>query len=406
VLPANAATFLAGNGTISVGNTVANITANSIQFSVMNATSNVVITPSSLYIGNSIANASMNTSSMFVGNATVSITVNSTSFSGTSNNALFLGGVAATNIPTNTYLQTVIGAGNPGFYRLVGSCGGGNTITYTAESITMANTTGGLVRVNNFNQTANIFVTGAGGCDAQFTYYKTAGTPIYTYTYGGGVAASITTFFGQVDTEPFVYAWAIAVNSSSSALMLSNSSTAPTMPGSYTYKLLIGVVQLLYTENFVDPSYDNYLIGPAGFRQVGTTWRRTGSYSQKWFANTRLMNSYTTWTSFVLLASAGANASLTGASNTARISFIPSGGTNDIKSLHGTFQTAGVSGRYAFISEYATGTDKSGSSTTGYGGSAGDGIFQFEAFLQSNSIYYLGTGDNGRINFTGFDLNI
>lgn len=407
VLAANVATFLSGNGTIFVGNGSANITANSIQFAVTNTTSNVVLTPASWSVGNSVANASQNTTVHFIGNSTVSVTVNSSAFSGTSNNALYLGGVAAAAIPTNTYLQTVLAQGMPSFHRLVGTCAGGNTVTYTADSITMANSTGGTIRVDNFNATANIFTTGAGGCDANVTYYATSGSPGYTYYAGGGVAHTILGGItgNRVDAEPFLYVWAIASSSTTSNLMFSTSSSAPTMPGSYTYKILVGVMQLAYVESFLDPNYEYYLITPVAFRQVGNKWRRTGG-AHKQYANTQLVGTYATWGQLKLLASEGANNGLAVYLETTRYSFIPPGGTSDISSLVGVLQTTGVSGKHTYISGYGTGSSFMQYAEVGYGGSGGNDARQFNIALQSNTLYYLGNGDVGRIGIIGFDLII
>jgi hypothetical protein len=104
-LAANAATYLSGNGAIFVGNSTANISANSIQFAAANPTTTMVLTPASWYVGNSTANSSQNTTVHFIGNSTVSSTVNSTAFTGTANNALYLGGVAAADYQTEAGLS-------------------------------------------------------------------------------------------------------------------------------------------------------------------------------------------------------------------------------------------------------------------------------------------------------------
>ena len=75
---------------LRVGNTVANLNANSILVRVANSTVAANLTPEGLWLGNSAANA----------------TINSTAFSGTSNNTNFVGTETSANVVSNNQLQS------------------------------------------------------------------------------------------------------------------------------------------------------------------------------------------------------------------------------------------------------------------------------------------------------------
>lgn len=86
-------------------------------------------------------------------------------------------------------------------------------VTLTADAVSVEDATGKFVRILAVNVTANLTAAGANGLDA------------------GGEAAST-----------WYYAWLIW-NGVTSALLLSTSATAPTMPGGYTHKKLIGAIR-------------------------------------------------------------------------------------------------------------------------------------------------------------------
>lgn len=86
-------------------------------------------------------------------------------------------------------------------------------VTVTADVITVEDATGKFARLTGVNVTANLAAAGANGLDA-----------------GGEVA------------NAWYYVWLI-YNGVTTALLLSASSTAPTMPGGYTHKRLIGAVR-------------------------------------------------------------------------------------------------------------------------------------------------------------------
>jgi trimeric autotransporter adhesin len=86
VLTANAANFIGSLPAASVANTSAPAFTTSME--VGNVANNVLVTPTSLKVGNSTVNATMN----------------STSFTGTSNNALFIGATSAANVVSNAQL--------------------------------------------------------------------------------------------------------------------------------------------------------------------------------------------------------------------------------------------------------------------------------------------------------------
>ena len=72
---------------------------------------NVIHTANAMMISNGTSCTVINSTSItlltatYVGNATVNTTINSTSFTGTSNNTLFIGTVAAANVVSNAQLS-------------------------------------------------------------------------------------------------------------------------------------------------------------------------------------------------------------------------------------------------------------------------------------------------------------
>lgn len=136
---------------LNIGNSSVGISANSSSFIFQNLTSQLLLNPSSFVIGNSSVNTSTNSSSFFsgnstfyawgnsigdyitspigttsissgqitvnanatsllqVGNSSVFTTVNSTSFSGTSNNSLYLGGTPVTAFIQNNFSGALTG---------------------------------------------------------------------------------------------------------------------------------------------------------------------------------------------------------------------------------------------------------------------------------------------------------
>jgi hypothetical protein len=164
-LPANAATFVTGNGTISVGNTVANVTANSIQLAVANSTSNVALTPDRVSIGNSVANVFANTTALFIGNSTVSATINSTSFSGLASNASALlgytwaspGAIGSSTANTGRF-STVTTTGNimAADYIFANNAAANNEMLVGADGA-------GFFFASGFNRAANIRNVTIGG---------------------------------------------------------------------------------------------------------------------------------------------------------------------------------------------------------------------------------------------------
>jgi hypothetical protein len=145
--------LIVNSATLSVGNTTANITANTTELRVGNSTVNVsvnstvfsgtannatnlggvaaasyinttgaytitgvhtmnanlIANSATLSVGNTTANVTTNTTHIVVGNSTVNVSVNSTVFSGTSNNATNLGGVAAASYINTSGAYTITG---------------------------------------------------------------------------------------------------------------------------------------------------------------------------------------------------------------------------------------------------------------------------------------------------------
>ena len=96
--------------------------------------------------------------SVSVGNSTVNIIINSTSFSGTANNALYLGGIAAANVISNAQFQ----ANLANYAPLAGATFTGNVnINASANVSTDLNIGRNLVVTGNLTVSGNVTVIGA-----------------------------------------------------------------------------------------------------------------------------------------------------------------------------------------------------------------------------------------------------
>lgn len=93
---------------------------------------------------------------------------------------------------------------------------------YAADEIVVKNPGGTAVVLSAFSATVDITASGVNGLDT-----------------------------GAEGANAYYYVWAI-YDGANKKLLLSTSSTAPTMPGSYTYKGLIGVIRNDGSSNFVD----------------------------------------------------------------------------------------------------------------------------------------------------------
>jgi hypothetical protein len=120
------------------------------------------------------ANGTFTRNPIYVGNATVNVTINSTSFTGTSNNASYLGGTAAANFVQNTDSRTL--SGNLNFTGANNTISGNLTITSTGELIITSG--------------AGIYANGSLGSSGQVL--TTNGSSVYWSTSSGGGGSGIT----------------------------------------------------------------------------------------------------------------------------------------------------------------------------------------------------------------------
>ena len=106
-------------------------------FTTANVGANVQITSSQYYVGNSTSNITVNSSIVAIGNGSVSSQINSTSFSGTSNNVLYVGTTTAANVVSNAQLSS-----NLSSYALLSGglfTGVVNATSHTVGAIGVAN---------------------------------------------------------------------------------------------------------------------------------------------------------------------------------------------------------------------------------------------------------------------------
>lgn len=112
---------------------------------------------------------------------------------------------------------------------LKGAWASNTTATYTATQLTALNSSLGSVSLASYNQTLNTATAGAGGLDT-----------------------------GSLSASKFYYVWAIYnPTTSTTSILMSLSSTAPTLPSGYTYKSRIGSLYIDGSSNIM------------GFSQIG-----------------------------------------------------------------------------------------------------------------------------------------
>ena len=140
--------------------------------------------------GTGIFEPASNVSSLYVGNSSVSVTINSTSFNGTSNNALYLGGTLASGYQTTAGLSanvSTLSANNASF--LGGVAAASYVNTSGAYTITGVHTHNANVI---FGTTAGISANGSIGTAGQIL--TSNGSSVYwASSLSGNVAASAVT---------------------------------------------------------------------------------------------------------------------------------------------------------------------------------------------------------------------
>lgn len=124
----------------------------------------------------------------------------------------------STRIPNTAFLQSFISA-QGSFTKLTGVWSSNTTATYTANQIVLQNASNQPFLATSFGQILNTATSGAGGLDA------------------GSTAAST-----------WYYIWAI-YNGTTQSILMSLSTSAPTMPSGYTYKARIGSLWLDGSKN-------------------------------------------------------------------------------------------------------------------------------------------------------------
>ena len=191
-----------------------------------------------LSVGNTTTNVMSNSTTIFVGNSTVNLSINSTSFSGTSNNTLYLGGTAAAGYQTTAGLSGNVatltsnnalylgGTAAAGYQTTAGLAG--NVATLTANnalylggvvSTAYVNTSGAYTISGIHTHNANIIfgtsttlqANGTAGTPGQFL--TSNGTQVYWSSPSPGVNSSAQytfsntiTFTGTINAVAGIYA--------------------------------------------------------------------------------------------------------------------------------------------------------------------------------------------------------
>lgn len=200
---------------ITIGNTTSNGSINSTAFT---GQSNTAL--NALSLGGLTAVNYANTSSpliltsVTVGNSTINNSVNSTSYSGVANNALFIGGTSAANVVSNAQLTANLGAyqTTAGLSTAVGALTSNN-----------ANFLGGLAAVNFANTSAPVITTTLEvGTTTNNVTVNTIAVKLGNSTIFSTVNS--TAFSGQANNTLFVGA-ASAANVVSNAQLIANLAT-------------------------------------------------------------------------------------------------------------------------------------------------------------------------------------
>jgi hypothetical protein len=148
---------LTSNGTSlywATDQAVGNVTANIVTSNTLSA-NHVVVNNDLSIVNGTFSNVSMYSDRIFIGNSTVNTTINSTSFTGTANNTLFVGTVAAANVVSNAQLSGNL-ANYPSSFQL-----SSNLANYAA--LAGAAFTGSVSYSNNIlinSNTGNYFLVG------------------------------------------------------------------------------------------------------------------------------------------------------------------------------------------------------------------------------------------------------
>lgn len=178
--------------------------ANTTQLQLGNSTSYFDVT-NTVTLVNSGNTFSTNGSFVSVGNATVYSTINNTSYSGTANNALFIGGVAAANVVSNATLQANLSSyiNTSGSYTLTGNntLNGTNTVFgsnvifnggVTSNFIPTANNTYSLG--NSTNRWSSLYVSGSTIYIGNVTISVDSSNNLVFGTTGGVITANNVAF--------------------------------------------------------------------------------------------------------------------------------------------------------------------------------------------------------------------
>jgi len=158
---------------IFLGNSTANLIANSINLTVTNSTSNVVVTPISIFLGNSTANAFVNSIFAQVTNSTATAnitpnaltigtsTVNSTVISEGANVLITTSTITVGNSTVNTFANSSVV--NTGTLNLITAANVGANVNLSTTTLSVGNSIANLIAnsidITLANATANVIIT-------------------------------------------------------------------------------------------------------------------------------------------------------------------------------------------------------------------------------------------------------
>ena len=162
----------------------ANINIQSAVFSISTASGNLFANSTAISLGNTTSTQALNVNSniIVIGNSTVNASVNSTIYTGTANNANYLGTTAATSYQLNSTLNANVAAYLPTYAGVVNATSYTIGTTFTANS-TLANTPA--INVVNQTNTSTLYVTTSANVGTYFTVNSTSASKTVNASFTG-----------------------------------------------------------------------------------------------------------------------------------------------------------------------------------------------------------------------------
>jgi hypothetical protein len=162
----------------------ANISIQGAVLSINTASGSVFINSTAVFLSNTTASQAVNVNSniIVIGNSTVNASVNSTVYTGTANNASYLGTTAAASYQLNSTLNANVAAYLPTYAGVVNAASYTVGTAFTANS-TLANTPA--INVVNQTNTSTLYVTTSANVGTYFSVNSTSASKTVNASFTG-----------------------------------------------------------------------------------------------------------------------------------------------------------------------------------------------------------------------------